>query len=136
MQHALMRTWKLASGPIAPTEGVLVIRLEDHYLRAGGIAEDSFKARGTRMADTIKGDTAKAEVARRLFLLLSDFHPDGKITRRRPLVSEVQEVTGADISAIEAIVRLFQSDDRNFLLPQLGPQKQNLAPHRSTRPLA
>jgi energy-coupling factor transporter ATP-binding protein EcfA2 len=42
------------------------------------------------------------------------------VIRRRPKVAEVQAVTGAAVPEIEEVVRLFQDDDRNFLLPQCG----------------
>ena len=117
MQHALMRTWKMAGGLAAQVGSALTLT-HNHYESAGGIAEALSKHADAAWA-TIEKDPAKANLTRRLFLLLSDVHPDGKIVRRRPLLSEVQAITGADIPAIEETVRLFQSDDRNFLLPPL-----------------
>jgi len=119
MQHALMRTWKIAGGPTAQFGSALTLTHRD-YRSAGGIAEALSKHADAAWT-SIEQDAAKANLARRLFLLLADVHPDGKIVRRRPLVSEVQAVTGANIPAIEEIVLLFQSDDRNFLLPPLKP---------------
>ena len=52
-----------------------------------------------------------------MFLLLCDVSPDGQITRRRPRVSEVMAVAGATLDEVESVVRAFQRDDRNFLLP-------------------
>jgi WD40 repeat protein/energy-coupling factor transporter ATP-binding protein EcfA2 len=117
MQHALMRTWKEGGGPDAPP-GSSNTLTADHYEKAGKITGALSKHADLAWA-TIKEDKVKAQLTRQLFLLLSDVHPDGKIVRRRPLLSEVQAVTGAEIPAIEEIVRLFQSDDRNFLLPPL-----------------
>jgi len=85
MQHALMRTWKLAGGPTAR------VLTPEHYRSAGRIAEALSKHADSAWA-TIEKDEAKASLARRLFLLLSDVHPDGKIVRRRPLLPEVQAV--------------------------------------------
>jgi WD40 repeat protein len=121
MQHALMRTWKMAGGPEALAKGQIGITAGD-YRTAGRIAEALSKHADDAWL-AIKEDSKKANLTRRLFLLLSDVHADGKIVRRRPLLSEVQAVTGADIPAIEEIVRLFQSDDRNFLLPPLKPNE-------------
>src|SRR4029079_18608011 len=61
--------------------------------------------------------------------LLCDISEDGKLTRRRPKVSAVMQATGATLAEIEAVVRVFQQDDRNFLLPSLVlPNKPHLAP--------
>ena len=93
MQHALMRTWKLAVRR-AKQNDTLVQLMHKDYDDAGGItealsrhAEDAWKL--------IEGDQRKEEIVRRLFLLLCDISPDGQITRRRPRVTEVQAVTGA-----------------------------------------
>jgi energy-coupling factor transporter ATP-binding protein EcfA2 len=117
MQHALMRTWKLAVRR-AKQNGTLVQLMHKDYDDAGGItealsrhAEDAWKL--------IEGDQRKEEIVRRLFLLLCDISPDGQITRRRPRVTEVQAVTGAGKEELEGLIRLFQEDDRNFLFPRL-----------------
>ena len=117
MQHALMRTWKLAVQR-AKQNGTLVQLMHKDYDDAGGItealsrhAEDAWKL--------IEGDQRKEEIVRRLFLLLCDISPDGQITRRRPRVTEVQAVTGAGKEELEGLIRLFQEDDRNFLFPRL-----------------
>ena len=114
MQHALMRTWKRAvaragdNGPVRVTP--------DDYEAAGGI-EKALSLHADAAWDEIKGDPKKAHLARRLFLLLCDISPDGQITRRRPRVDEVQAVTGASVAEIEEVIRVYQQDDRNFLLP-------------------
>lgn len=117
MQHALMRTWKEAGGPEARPGSSLMLT-STQYERAGKIS-GALSKHADLAWETIKDDKDKAQLTRQLFLLLSDVHPDGKIVRRRPLLSEVQAITGASLLAIEDIVRLFQSDDRNFLLPPL-----------------
>ncbi|HSV62219.1 MAG TPA: hypothetical protein VLH83_02640 [Chthoniobacterales bacterium] len=117
MQHALMRIWKEAGGPTAVPERGLILSHRD-YEKAGMIAH-ALSDDADLAWKKVKDDPGKARLTRQLFLLLSDVHPDGKIVRRRPLVSEIQTVTGADIAAIEEIVRLFQSEDRNFLVPPL-----------------
>jgi hypothetical protein len=122
MQHALMRTWKRAVGRNL-NDGQLVLTHED-YENAGQIGE-ALSRDAEEAWDKIKSDPKKAQLARRLFLLLCDISPDGQITRRRPQVSEVIAVTGATIDEIEEVVREFQSDDRNFLLPT---SDENLTP--------
>ena len=114
MQHALMRTWKHAVAR-AGANGHITVMPED-YEAAGGI-EMALSLHADAAWDEIKDDPKKAHVAQRLFLLLCDISPDGQITRRRPQVAEVQAVTGASVAEIEQVVRVFQQDDRNFLLP-------------------
>lgn len=118
MQHALMRSWKEAGGPEASLANSLILT-DQHYETAGRIT-GALSKHADLAWFAIKDDEVKAQLTRQLFLLLCDVHPDGKIVRRRPLLSEIQEITGADVPAIEEIVRLFQSDDRNFLLPPLA----------------
>ena len=114
MQHALMRTWKCAIKR-AGADGPMKVTPQD-YEDAGGIelalSNDADAAWGE-----INKDPKRAQIARRLFLLLCDISPDGQITRRRPQVAEVQGVTDASVAEIEQVVRIFQQDDRNFLLP-------------------
>ncbi|MEA3210730.1 MAG: hypothetical protein QOE70_3787 [Chthoniobacter sp.] len=120
MQHALMRTWKRAVAR-AGGNGPVQVSPED-YETAGGI-EKALSLHADAAWDEIKDDSKKAHLARRLFLLLCDISPDGQITRRRPQVAEVQAVTGASVAEIEQVVRVFQQDDRNFLL---SPAAQRL----------
>jgi hypothetical protein len=114
MQHALLRTWKRAVAQNV-TNGELVLTHED-YENIGQIKEalsrDAEEAWGK-----IKSHAKKEQLAQRLFLLLCDISPDRQITRRRPQVSEVMAVTGATVGEVEEVVRKFQADDRNFLLP-------------------
>jgi hypothetical protein len=115
LQHALMRTWKLARERASSEAGVLELTQYD-YEKAGGI-EHALSLHADTAWCTIADDPEKANIARRLFLLLCDVSPDGQITRHRPRVREVEAVTGSSITQIKEVVRLFQADDRNFLLP-------------------
>jgi hypothetical protein len=119
LQHALMRTWKCAVLR-AESNGSVVRLIHDDYSGEAGGIENALSRHADAAWNTIKDDPKKSAVARRLFLLLCDVSPDGQIIRRRPKVAEVQAVTGAAVPEIEEVVRLFQDDDRNFLLPQCG----------------
>lgn len=114
LQHALMRMWKRSDKA--------VLTLVD-YLETGGI-EDALSRHADDAWSEIQADPRKALLTKHLFLLLCDVSPDGQITRRRPTVQEVMNVTGATRAEVEAIVRIFQADDRNFLLPPLGDSKE------------
>ncbi len=115
LQHALMRTWKFALKRANGDDSALTVG-EDDYRKAGGI-ENALSLHADAAWATIANDKRKADIARHLFLLLCDVSPDGQITRRRPKIAEVEAVTGASITEIEEVIRLFQDDDRNFLLP-------------------
>jgi Leucine-rich repeat (LRR) protein len=121
MQHALMRTWKLAVGRPGTNASSVCVGHKD-YTDAGGI-ENALSLHADAAWDEIKDDPRQAHLAQRLFLLLCDVSPDGQISRRRPRVGEVEEVTGASLIEIENVRRVFQEDDRNFLLP---PAQQHL----------
>ena len=117
LQHALMRTWKLAAQRALRGSGSVELTHDD-YKEAGRI-DQALSLHADTAWRTIADDAHKANRARQLFLLLCDVSPDGQITRRRPTVAQVVDATGSSTAEIEEIVRLFQSDDRNFLLPPL-----------------
>jgi len=124
MQHALLRTWKQAVGRDL-NEGKLVLSHED-YENAGQI-EQALSRDAEAAWDKIKSDARKEQLTRHLFLLLCDISSGKQITRRRPQVSEVMAVTGATVGEVEKVVREFQADDRNFLLP---PCDESLTPDK------
>jgi hypothetical protein len=115
LQHALMRTWKFAVKRANTADGAVTVTKDD-YRKAGGI-ENALSLDADAAWATIANNKRKADIARHLFLLLCDVSPDGQITRRRPKIAQVEAVTGARIAEIEEVIRLFQDDDRNFLLP-------------------
>jgi hypothetical protein len=122
LQHALMRTWKFAQKRANGDDSALTVS-EDDYRNAGGI-ENALSLHADAAWATIANNKRKADIARHLFLLLCDVSPDGQITRRRPKLAQVEAVTGASITEIQEVIRLFQDDDRNFLLP---PQNEELS---------
>ena len=118
MQHALMRAWKAASARAAKDTLPVIITLAD-YKEVGRIRHALSQHANDALREGKVTERQKT-IAQTLFLLLCDVRPDGQIVRRRPLVSEVAAVAKASVSEIEAVVRLFQEDDRNFLLLALG----------------
>jgi hypothetical protein len=110
-----MRTWKLAVRRAGGDGAGFQLKQED-YGMAGGIG-NALSRHADQAWEEIEGDPKKAHIARQLFLQLCDISPDGQITRRRPRVAEVVSVTGASIAEIQEVVRVFQEDDRNFILP-------------------
>lgn len=113
MQHALMRTWKFAVQRSLQNTPVQLKHVD--YDNAGGIAE-ALSRHADEAWDRIKGNIKKAKLTRCLFLLLCDVSPKGQITRRRSKVKEVANVADATVNEIDEVIRLFQADDRNFLI--------------------
>lgn len=122
MQHALMQTWKVATG--TGTESKQAELTLQHYETVGGIAYALSKHADA--AWSLIETPLEKSVAKRLFLLLSETAQDGQLVRRRTSVSEVLEsCTEAKIENIRNVVALFRADDRNFVftMPE-GPLVQ------------
>ncbi|HAB19519.1 MAG TPA: hypothetical protein PLX89_22585 [Verrucomicrobiota bacterium] len=115
MQHALMRTWMFARDRVAAEgTGNFCITFAD-YESAGGI-DRALSDHAEKAWGELRNDDRTRRLARHLFLLLCEVSLDGQITRRRPPVSEVMHVSGASIADIETVVRVFQRDERNFIV--------------------
>ncbi|CAD5369783.1 WD-40 repeat protein [Rubrivivax sp. A210] len=114
LQHALMQTWKTAQRRHG---GGVGLRLElDDYHTAGGVLGALSNHADAALAE-LDGDPPRQALVRRLFLLLAEVSAQGQLTRRRPLLGEVEQATGATRAELRAIAHVFQKDDRNFLLP-------------------
>jgi Leucine-rich repeat (LRR) protein len=118
MEHALMRTWKIAVQRAGSGTEPIRLTLED-FADAGGLA-NALSLHADAAWDQIKEDPRLANLVRQLFLLLCDVTPDGQIIRRRPRVSEVEATAEASLDEITTVIQLFQDDDRNFLLPTVA----------------
>jgi hypothetical protein len=105
LQHALMRTWKLSD------RNCLTVAC---YTKAGRI-EKALSNDADDALNELDGDDR--QLARQMFLLLCDISQEGQMTRRRPLAQEVMDVAQVDCADIERVMRVFQTEDRNFLLP-------------------
>ena len=131
MQHALMRTWTTGLRR-AKKNGCSTINLtEDDYASIGRIDKALSQHAGAAFNELTNsgGDGRNAAITRRLFLLLCDVSPEGMITRRRPTVDEVMQVSGASLEEVKTIVEAFQLDHRNFIVTR--PPGEEVTP--STR---
>jgi WD40 repeat protein/energy-coupling factor transporter ATP-binding protein EcfA2 len=122
MQHALMRTWKIASDD---GQKKITIISRDDYQKSGGI-QDALNQGAEKAWLELQDETDLRDLCRPIFLLLCDENEEGRITRRRPKVGEVRRLTGASLPQIEKIWHHFQTADRNFLLPIVGEGKPDL----------
>lgn len=123
MQHALMRSWKIATSKAPQRGGIVKLTLDD-YAAVGGI-EEALSRHADAAWDDARRTPGLDRITREVFLLLCDISPDGQITRRRPTVAEVCAAAGATVEQLRSVLQLFQEDDRNFLFPPyasaLGP---------------
>ncbi len=109
LQHALMRTWKLSDKKYLTAAD---------YAKAGRI-EKALSNDADGAWESLNDDNK--QLARQMFLLLCDVSQEGQMTRRRPRAQEVMDVAQVGCADIESVVRVFQDEDRNFLLPP-GPE--------------
>jgi WD40 repeat protein/energy-coupling factor transporter ATP-binding protein EcfA2 len=113
MQHALMRTWHVASERWSRDGAKRILTRED-YEKVGGFSsalsmhlEEAWKELRTPQ---------KEHIARHLFLLMRKGGDHGALTRRMTSVKEVAEVADADVETIGQVVNLFRQDHRNFIV--------------------
>lgn len=118
MQHALMRTWTIAARRAKEGDAETIRLTEKDYDSIGRINKALSEHADAAFAELTHDDRdgRKAAIARRLFLLLCDVSPEGKITRRRPTVDEVMKVAQASVNEVKTIVEAFQRDNRNFIV--------------------
>jgi hypothetical protein len=109
MEHALMRTWKIAVARAG--DGAIELTRED-FEKAGGLA-NALSLHADAAWDQVKDNPRQAHLTQRLFMLLCDVTPDGQITRRRPRITEVETVADASLDEIADVMRIFQEDDRS-----------------------
>ena len=125
LQHALMQTWKAAMR--RPDNSLRLCLSTADYGDAGGVQQALSRHADAALSE-LAGDPSQAMLARRLFLLLCDVSAQGQLTRRRPTLAEVQLATGASRASIQAVARVFQRDDRNFLLPPAAALNDDAVP--------
>lgn len=110
MQHALMRTWnqweKRRSGPIDL----------EHYEAAGTISDALDKD-----ADEALKETGEPILTKRIFQLLTNKDEQGRRTRRRARLSEIEKVTKTSREQIMDIIECFRKENRSFVT--LSPYK-------------
>ncbi|HEV7473456.1 MAG TPA: hypothetical protein VGN90_05355 [Pyrinomonadaceae bacterium] len=109
MQHALMRTWDhwLSHRNGRPMD------IPD-YNAIGGMAEALSRHADEAYAEL--SDSQKA-IAEKLFKGLTEKGADNREIRRPMEVQEICELTGADEAAVIAVVEVFRSEGRSFLMP-------------------
>ena len=113
MQHALMRTWFVAQGRMSGLNEPKVLSLGD-YNRVGRFSS----ALSQHLEEAWRSLAGEREqrIAQQLFLCLSDQTEEGTLIRRMAKLGEVAAVANADPSDVIKIVRVFQQDERNFIM--------------------
>ena len=118
MQHALMRTWTIGVRRANEANAQTIKLIEEDYDSIGRLDKALSQHADAAFAELTTDDEngRNAAIARRLFLLLCDVSPEGKITRRRPTVDEVMTVAEASLDEVKTVVEAFQRDNRNFIV--------------------
>jgi hypothetical protein len=120
MQHALMRTWRIAGQrAVEQTAPGIALELSD-YQRAGGFENALSEHADAVWKYGLKGGVRgidRRRVAEKLFQCLSDRRDDGRVVRRPVKVQDAAAETGFEISEIMAVADAFRAADCNFLLP-------------------
>jgi hypothetical protein len=111
LQHALMRTWDYWVANRTLDEPIDL----RHYEAIGGIAS-ALSRHADEVYDGLPSQRAR-DIARILFLCLSEKGADNREVRRPTKVSEIAAVAGADISDVIAIVESFRQPGCSFLMP-------------------
>ncbi|HEU0185341.1 MAG TPA: ATP-binding protein [Blastocatellia bacterium] len=106
MQHALMRTWELASA-----SGAAQVDLP-HYEAAGGI-ENALSKDAEDALDGMDNDELK--IAERMFQTLTDTDDRNRPVRRPTHLSEIEAITRADRETVMRIIDRFRGGGRSFL---------------------
>src|SRR2546423_2930623 len=110
MQHALMRTWDYWLGLRTDGEPIDI----PHYNAIGGMDEAL-----SRHADEAFDELSDAQkvIAEKLFKGLTEKGADNREIRRPMEAQEICELTGADETAVVAVVEAFRREGRSFLMP-------------------
>lgn len=109
LQHALMRTWEhwLSHRNGNP------IDIPDYHA-IGGMAEALSRHADEAYAEL---DDAQKLIAEKLFKGLTEKGTDNREIRRPMEVQEICELTGANEAAVIAVIEVFRSEGRSFLMP-------------------
>lgn len=141
MQHALMRTWTLKSGPATHTQSApRLLTIADYEQdRVGGFAwaldRHASEVYASLASQSVSNQpTTLQEVARRLFCSLCDRRNDGPLTRRPIKVDKAALEVGATIAEVMEVARAFQRENLLVFSPfgqPLGPETRLDISHES-----
>ena len=121
LQHALMRTWdewktKRPEHEAAHTAGTLIDVC--CYEAIGGMS-DALSRHAEEAYNELPDERAR-HVAEHLFKALTERGTDNREIRRPMRLKEICEIAGATPEEVSAVVEVFRSEGRSFLMPPAG----------------
>ncbi|HEX6183302.1 MAG TPA: penicillin-insensitive murein endopeptidase, partial [Pyrinomonadaceae bacterium] len=121
LQHALMRTWdewrhKRPEHVAAHGAGPLIDVC--CYEAIGGMS-DALSRHAEEAYDELPDDRAR-RLAEHIFKALTERGPDNREIRRPTRLKEICEIAGATPEEVAAVVEVFRSQGRSFLMPPEG----------------
>ena len=114
LQHAMMRTWDHWS----KINDEIPIELGD-YLSVGGM-DNALSLHADEAFNEL--NEKQQLICAKLFEGLTEKNNSGRGVRRPTMVSELCELSDADISDVKRIVEVFRQADRSFLMPPVGTE--------------
>ncbi len=109
LQHALMRTWRIRA-----EAGDKVLDLE-HYEKAGTLRQALCQHADEALADL---DSGQRRIAKRMFQALTETDAANRRIRRPARLERIAAICDESVRPedVRALIDLFNSDDRNFLV--------------------
>ncbi len=122
MQHALMLTWWYADQRYKSnvSQDGPKVALDD-YRQVGGF-QSALSNHATQTLEQLRRSAVDARAAerrawivRKMFCLLCDFEPGGRLIRRPATIREIRDVSQATLPEVVAVVSKFASPGKNFV---------------------
>jgi hypothetical protein len=113
LQHALMRTWNLASQRSYPPNLVM-----DDYTAIGGL-QDALGHHADEIYNELPSLGLEQRVARVLFQTLTEKQLDQPETRRPSLLRDITAVAGVPEQHVAKVIDRFRLAGRTFLMPPI-----------------
>lgn len=119
LQHALMRTWQIASEDWKDGDK-RIVQLK-HYEAAKEVS-GALNEHADEVLRSLSNE--QRDIARKLFMALVDFNADGREVRRIPYprIDSLAAICGTSSEMICDVINTFNAHGRNFLMPPAGTE--------------
>jgi len=114
LQHALMRTWDIWKKKNADERPLDLEDYEEVGTMSHALSQHAEEAYAELETDK------ERQICESLFKALTDKGSDARGIRRPRRLSEICELSGANIEEVKAIIEIFRKKGRGFLMPPVG----------------